>query len=422
MLARWNKLCWHILLKTIGMNFKKVYGLLVWSALVLAACSPKIKTPKPEAAKPVEKEKPVDKKPVKKFAQGASVSLLVPFKLNELNLKTATKAEIEKYAMPIDFYQGFKLGLDSAAAQGLNFKLNVFDTDDDNAHIATLFKNDRFKQSNLIIGPVFPDGLKFISNYSKDNNVLVVSPLAASQPADFNNPNLISIVNNIDLHAKKIGSYITKNFNPTNTIVVLINPRKTEDEQFAAPIRNYFQGNTKFIIQEYASAYAFETKMIKGKQYAVVVTSSDRAFVLPTIEKLYKLKHLPAGGYNISLFGHPNWVKQNYPTDKMQDLNTIISSSYKIDYKNSAVTTFIKKYRYQYGFEPGEYAFKGFDIGYYFGRLLTTYGEDYKDYIVKDRYKGLHNNFSFTHDEKLGYINTSLMLLKFKNFALNIVE
>ncbi|MNI43029.1 hypothetical protein D3C73_973460 [compost metagenome] len=106
----------------------------------------------------------------------------------------------------------------------------------------------------------------------------------------------------------------------------------------------------------------------------------------------------------------------------MQDLNTIISSSYKIDYKNSAVTTFIKKYRYQYGFEPGEYAFKGFDIGYYFGRLLTTYGEDYKDYIVKDRYKGLHNHFSFIHDEKLGYINTSLMLLKFKNFALNIVE
>lgn len=404
------------------MNFKKVYGLLVWSALVLAACSPKIKTPKPEPAKPVEKEKVADKKPVKKFAQGASVSLLVPFKLSELNLKTATKAEIEKYAMPIDFYQGFKLGLDSAATQGLNFKLNVFDTDDDNAHIAALYKNDRFKQSNLIIGPVFPDGLKFISSYSKENNTLVVSPLAASQPADFNNPNLVSIVNNIDLHAKKIGAYIAKTFNPASTIVVLINPRKTEDEQFAAPIRNYFQGNARFIVQEYASAYAFETKMIKGKQYAVVVSSSDRAFVLPTIEKLYKLKHLPAGGYNISLFGHPNWVKQNYPTDKMQDLNTIISSSYKIDYKNSAVTAFIKKYRYQYGFEPGEYAFKGFDVGYYFGRLLTTYGEDYKDYIVKDRYKGLHNHFSFIHDEKLGYINTSLMLLKFKNFALNIVE
>ncbi|WP_412465795.1 ABC transporter substrate-binding protein [Pedobacter sp. KLB.chiD] len=403
------------------MNLKKVYGLLILFMIVLGACSPKIRTPKPETGKPVEKEKPVDKKPIKKFSQ-ASVSLLVPFKLDQLNLKTATKAEIEKYAMPIDFYQGFKLGLDSAAALGLNFKLNVFDTEDDNAHIALLYKNERFKQSNLIIGPVFPDGLKFISNYAKENDAIIVSPLAASEPTEFNNPNLVSIVNNIGLHGKKIATYIAKNYNPANTIVIFINPKKTEDEAFAAPIRNYLRANSKFVVQEYASAYAFETRMIKGKQYAVVLSSSDRAFVLPTIEKLYKLKHLKTGGYNISLFGHPNWVKQNYPADKLQGLNTIISSSYKIDYKNPNVITFIKKYRYRYGFELGEFAFKGFDVGYYFGRLLATYGEDYRNYIVKDKYKGLHNNFSFIRDEKSGYINTSLMLLKYKNFALSPVE
>jgi len=403
------------------MNFKKVYGLPLLLMLVLGACSPKVRTPKPGTGKPTEKEKPADKKPIKKFTQ-ASVSLLVPFKLDELNLKTATKSDIEKYAMPIDFYQGFKLGLDSAAAQGLNFKLNVFDTQDDNAHISTLYKNERFKQSNLVIGPVFPEGLKFIANYAEENNVTIVSPLAATDPGEFNNPNLVSVVNNIGLHGKKIGTYIAKNFNPASTIVVLINPKKTEDEAFAAPIRSYFQNNGKFTVQEYASAYTFETKMIKGKQYAVIVTSSDRNFVQPTIEKLYRLKNLPKGGYSINLFGHPNWVKQNYPADKLQDLNGIISSSYKIDYKSAAVIAFIKKYRYKYGFEPGEYAFKGFDVGYYFGRLLVTYGEDYKDYIVKDRYKGLHNSFSFIYDQKLGYINTSLMLLKYKNFALNLVE
>jgi predicted RND superfamily exporter protein len=253
---------------------------------------------------------------------------------------------------------------------------------------------------------------------------LVVSPLAASQPADFNNPNLVSIVNNIDLHAKRIATYISKNFNPSNTIIVLINTRKTEDEQFAAPIKSFFEhyAKVKFVVQEYASSYAFETKMIKGKQYVVVVTSPDRAFVLPTVEKLYKLKNLPTGGYNIQLFGHPNWVKQNYPADKLENLNTIVSSSYKIDYKSAAVISFIKRYRSRYGFEPGEYAFKGFDIAYYFGKLISTYGEDYRDYLTKEKYKGLHNSFSFIHDEKFGYINTSLMLLRYKNYALNVVE
>ncbi|WP_316800137.1 ABC transporter substrate-binding protein [Pedobacter frigidisoli] len=404
------------------MNLKKVYWVLFSSILVLSACSPKVLTPKADNTKKTEKkEKPAEKKTIKKFNQ-AGISLLVPFKLDELNLKTASKADIEKYAMPIDFYQGFKLGLDSAAATGVNFKLNVFDTQDDNAHISMLYKNERFKESNLLIGPVFPDGLKFISTYSKENNALVVSPLAATNPAEINNPNLISIVNNVDLHGKKIAAYISKAYNPANTIIVLINPKKTEDESFAAPIRSYLQGEGKFTVQEYASAYTFETKMIKGKQYAVIVTSSDRAFVLPTIEKLYKLKTLASGGYNINLFGHPNWVKQNYPTEKVQALNTIISSSYKIDYKNAGTIAFIKKYRYQYGFEPGEYAFKGFDIGFYFGRLLSNYGEDFRDYLTKEKYKGLHNSFSFIHDEKLGYINTSLMLLKYKNFALTAID
>jgi len=403
------------------MNLKRNYWVLMLLALFLAACSPKVRTTKKETAKPNEKEKPEEKKTAKKFSQ-ANVSLLVPFKLDELNLKTATKTQIEKFAMPIDFYQGFRLGLDSAAAGGLNFKLNVFDTQDDNAHISVLYKNERFRQSNLIIGPVFPAGLKYISNYSKENNSTVVSPLAASNPAEFNNPNLVSIVNNIEIHGEHIGEYISKNFNPASTIVVIINPKKTDDEAFAAPVREYLKNNGKFLVQEYASAFTFETKMQKGKRYAIVVASADRAFVLPTIEKLYKLKNLASGGYNIDLFGHPNWVKQNYPTDKVQALNTIITSSYKIDYKNTGVIRFIKKYRYKYGFEPGEYAFKGFDVGYYFGKLLSDHGEEYREYLTKEKYKGLHNTFSFIYDEKLGYINTSLMLLKYKNFALEIVN
>ncbi|MDN3586775.1 amino acid ABC transporter substrate-binding protein [Pedobacter aquatilis] len=405
------------------MVLKYRYWFLVFFIVAFSACSPKIRTAKTETEKKTEQEKTPDKKTVKKIST-ANISLLVPFNLDNVKLKSMSKADVEKYAMPIDFYQGFKMGVDSIASSGINFNLGVYDTQDDNTHIGSIFKNEQFRKSNLVIGPVFPDGLKYITNYAKLNNVNIVSPLAASQPSDFNNPNLISIVNNIDLHARKIAAYISKNANPANTIVVIINTKKTEDEAFASPIREYLKSqlNGKLIVQEYASAFAFETKMIKGKQYALVVASSDRAFVLPTIEKLYKLKNLPTGGYAINLFGHPLWSKQNYPTDKLQNMNTIISSSYKIDYKSSNVINFIKRYRAKYGFEPGEYAFKGFDIGYYFSKLLSNYGEDYLEYLTKEKYKGLHNNFSFIHDAQYGYINTSLMLLRYKNFALDVVE
>lgn len=393
------------------------YWIIILSALLFSGCSPKIRpeTKKPEPPKQVEKIE----KPAEKFRQ-ANISLLAPFRLNEIKLKTATKAEVEKAAMAIDFYQGFKLGVDSAAALGQNFKLKVYDTQDNNTQIADLIDNGGLVGSNLIVGPVFPDGLKYITNYSISRNIPVVNPLAASQPSEFANPNLISIVNNIDLHAEKIGNYITGNYNPATTVIVLINPKSASDEVFAKPLRTYFTNAKKpFVFQEYASVFTMETKIVKGKQYVILVSSSDKKFVVPTLDKLMKLKK---AGLNCSLFGHPDWIKQNYSTDQLQALNTMVSTSYKVDYTRPEVNTFIKKYRLLFNFEPGEYAFKGFDIGYYFGRLLSIYGEDYLRHLTKEDYKGLHNSFHFKHDRESGYINTSLMLLRYKNFALNIVE
>ncbi|RZL31706.1 MAG: amino acid ABC transporter substrate-binding protein, partial [Pedobacter sp.] len=89
---------------------------------------------------------------------------------------------------------------------------------------------------------------------------------------------------------------------------------------------------------------------------------------------------------------------------------------------STAIVNFIKKYRAKFKFEPSEYSFKGFDIGFYFGKMLSKHGANYLDFITKEKYKGLHNNFSFIHDAQYGYINTSLMLLRYKNFALDIVE
>ncbi|WP_240755152.1 ABC transporter substrate-binding protein [Pedobacter sp. SYP-B3415] len=352
----------------------------------------------------------------------ANISLLLPFDINRAKLSTMTKQDLDKSSMAIDFYQGFRLGLDSAAQSGLNFQLNVFDTRDDNAQLAALYKREDFQKSHLLVGPVFPEGQKFIAAYTTENQVPVVSPLAASHPREFNNPNLISSVGNIGLHASKIVDYIAAHYDPARTVVVLINPKKTDDEVFAAPLRKRFQSKPKFVFQEFTSVYTLERRLIKGKNYVVIIASHDRSFVTPSVDKLYKLKYLKTGGYPISLFGHPNWVKQSYNTDKLQKLNTSITSSYRVDYKAAATKSFIRKYRKAFGFEPGEYAFKGFDNGYFFGHLLSRYGTDYPKYLTKELYKGLHNQFRFVYDPELGYINTAIMLLRYSNYSLQVID
>ncbi|HTM99691.1 MAG TPA: ABC transporter substrate-binding protein [Pedobacter sp.] len=397
---------------------------LFFLAVVTVACSPKVSPVKTPPAKPVPRESassgPV--KPVQKFTE-ANVSLLIPFKLNQLNLETATKAQIERADMAIDFYQGVKMGIDSAASFGLNFKVNVYDTKDESTQLLSLTKKEELVNSNLVIGPVFPEGVKNFTNFAISNDLAMVSPLAASRPADFNNPKLISIVNYIDQHGEKIAGYIGAKFQAANSIVVLINPKKTDDEEFAAPIRAFFkQKYPTLIVQEFASAYTFETRMIKGKKYAVIVCSSDIGFVTPTIDKLAKIAKLRAQDYQFYLFGHPNWLKQNYNINQLQTLNTIISTSYSVNYKDANVISFVKKYRANFNFEPSEYSIKGFDIGFYFGKLLAKHGKNYLDFITKDKYKGLHNSFNFGYSPLYGYFNKDLMLLAYKNLTLNLIN
>lgn len=389
---------------------------------VMVACSPKLrKTPViPDKGVPEVNQK--EPKPVKKFTE-ANISLLIPFKLNELNLKTATKAQVNRTDMAIDFYQGVKMGIDSAATLGLNFKVNVYDTRDDNTQLASLQKSEALKSSDLIIGPVFPEGVKYIANYSQTNDLTIVSPLAATKPSEFNNPKLVSIVNNIEQHAEKIAAHIGNNYQASTSMVVLINPNKKEDEEFVSAIKSYLkQKFPSLIVQEFSSTAIFETRMIKGKKYAVVLCSTDFPFVAVSIDKLVKLTRLRTGGYDLNLFGHPNWVKQNYNVDHLQTLHTIVSSSYFINYKNAAVITFIRNYRNKYQYEPSEYSFKGFDIGFYFGKLLVKHGENYLDYLTKEKYRGLHNSFDFAFDPQYGYYNQALMLLQYKNLVLNPIN
>ena len=392
--------------------------LLIFIGLCLAACSPKVQPVKKEL--PPEEVKAEEKRPSKKFTE-ATISLLMPFNLDDFKAKPQTKAELEKHAPAIDFYQGFKLGLDSAAAGGLNFKLNVYDTQENTNALDFLIKNDKLRGSDLVVGPIFPEGLKYIANYSREHQLTVISPLAASQPSEIGNPNLISIVNNISLHAAKITDYVSRKYAPEQTVVVLISTKSPADEVLAAPLREYFLNNNvkKLPFQEYASVFTMETKVPKNKKYVVMLSSPDQAFVTATINKLAKMK---AAGFNIDLYGHPDWIKQNYTIEKLQALNTMITCSYKVDYNSPEVVDFIKKYRQAFEFEPGEYAYKGFDIGFYFGKQLSKYGENYLKHLTKEKYNGLHNDFAFTKDDQSGYINTSLMLLQYKGFRLNIIE
>lgn len=396
-------------------------SLLILSFLVLlSACSRKVVPAKPGDQTSPKKEEPSKVRvPVKKSLDHSLV-LLLPFELNKINPETASRQDISKADLAIDFYQGFKLALDSLSQRGHNYKLQVFDTQDQETRVVNLARANSVRNNDIIIGPVFPDAISTFAEFSETIKVLQVSPLAASAPSQFKNPRLVTVNNSIDQHGWKIADFINKNYKAEQVNIVLINTQKNDDAKFAEPVKMYLKDLSagRFSITERPNSIGLESYLNPRKRNLVIIASSERAFLLPTIDRLYKLSR---DNYKIEVFGHPNSIKAKFlDPEKMQRLNTRLSSSYFVNYKLDRVKHFIARYRDEYGFEPSEFSFKGFDIGYYFGSLLEQYGKDYPDHLADQVYEGLHNNFRFRKDPVLGYLNTELMIIKYQGFELQL--
>jgi ABC-type branched-subunit amino acid transport system substrate-binding protein len=386
----------------------------------LAACSKKTapvaevpKKPAPEKSEPAKAEEP-------KVVAPHSLALLLPFNLDKINIKAADLKDIKKADLAIEFYQGFKLALDSLSSEGYNFKLQLFDSQEDELQIVNLARAKSVLTNDLIIGPIFPESIKTFSEFADLGNKLQVSPLAASDPAQFKNSKLVSLTNHIDQHSRKVADFINLNYKPANVQVVLINTRSNDDEKFAGPFKEFLQklSNGSFEIIERPNSIGLEEYLSTSKINLVIISSDKRDFVLPTIDRLYKVSQ---AGSKIEVFGHPNWVKAQFLNpEKMQWLNTRVTSSYYVNYKSKKVKSFVARYRDEFGSDPSEFSFKGFDTGYFFGKLLARYGNQYTSHLTDSEYEGLHNKFRFVHDKTSGYLNDELLMLKYQGFELQL--
>lgn len=404
--------------------------LVIFGVLFLVGCSPKT-APVKNTATPSVTSTPEKKEEVKSSKQETAnkkveqpemvISLVLPFELDAINYRTAALRDLSKAELAIDFYQGFKMGLDSAAHNyGGKFKLQVYDSKDNPAAAAVLAAKAGIKNSDLIVGPIFPDGIKTFSTYSKSMQKLTVSPLAAASPETFSNPYLITINNSIEQHVDKAVDFIKSGLKAKH--VLLIRSGQSDEYKYAVPFKKSIAGKVESFSEIGIKAVGIENifkHLNPTANNVVVLPSTDRNFLLSVTRELDKLTR----NFKISVIGHPAWDKLQFlDGNVMQNINAHITSAYKIDYKTPKIDGFIKSYRSRYELEPGEYAFKGFDIGFYFARIMAENDKSFTDYLTKATYKGLHNNIRLIKNNQFGYYNTELLVLKYQDFQLKRVD
>jgi len=396
-----------------------------------AACSPKTHPvvskpqPQPVVAPPnATVTKPVAKPPVKpavklQSQKVSSIAMLLPFNLDNLNVGGRySKADMQKANMAVEYYQGFKLALDSLTANGYNYRLQLIDSKDQPAEAHNLSLNPKVQNSDLIVGPIFPDGIKAFGVSAKP----LLSPLSPSSPAGFHNPSLITAIPPLAYHAKTSAQYVNDKLKAKK--VFILKSGFTEDNKYIIPFKQQLDSLSKlktkvipFVVVR-GVLTSLLPQLSKTEPNVFVLPTTNQAFLQVTLRSLDTL----AKNYPVVLIGHPSWEKLTFlKEDLLQRLKTIITSSDHVNYKAANTIAFIKAYRKAYRTEPSEFAIKGFDEGLYFGRLMA---EDETGAIKPEQHDfiGLHNDFHFVKKPATGWVNTHVYILKYANFELKAIE
>jgi len=401
--------------------------LFIGIAFMAAACSPKLQ---PVAVHPRQKEaeKPVAAQPVKENkpikAEGpkvSTISLLLPFDLNHLAPGASyTAVSLHEADIALDYYRGFKLGLDSLTALGYNYKLQVFDTRGDKAQAHSLANNPSVRASDLVIGPVYPEDMKaFTGNFTSAKQP-VVSPLSPASPATYKNAQMITMMPTLEYHAWATAKYINDKITPEKIFV--LRSGFSEENDYLIPFKRAIDSLSKKQTQivNITVIHGQLGNIIPQLSYSdknvFVIAATDQHFLTVTLRALDTLSRQ----YPVTVFGHPNWANYSFlKTDLLQRLNTHITSADRINFKAPGTMAFMRLYRETYHAEATAFAIKGFDEGMYLGAQAAT--GNLKN-ITQADYAGLHNRFIFQKKTGLGWVNTHVDVYKYANFELKKVE
>ena len=76
---------------------------------------------------------------------------------------------------------------------------------------------------------------------------------------------------------------------------------------------------------------------------------------------------------------------------------------------------FVKAYRDRFENEPGDYAFLGFDVTFYYGTALMQFGSSFPEHFDQVMTNPLHMSFKLMKTgEENGFRNENVVMLRFQ--------
>ena len=322
----------------------------------------------------------------------------------------------------LHFYEGVLLAVDSLQRQGMNVELNVFDTNQDKHVVDSLIQLDVFRELDLIIGPVYPEIQSSVANFAYKNRIPMVSPLSSSGNIEESNPYYFKVNPTKEYLIRKTADFINEEYFDKKLIVLQMGEYKHLPEVELVDLcrEKFFNAGLNWqtdnlLFHEYnfqaEGSLGLSRVVSKDRNNIFIIPSSTEAQLSVGITNLNTL----AEHYPVTLVGLSNIQRYNsIQIEYLHRINLTLLSPYFVDYKSKITNRFIGEFRTNFGTEPTQYSFQGYDIAFYFMSALYTYGKDFVECLPYLDVDLTQTNFSFDKVSRMGgYMNNGLFIVNY---------
>lgn len=301
----------------------------------------------------------------------------------------------------MDYYLGLKLGFSELEAEGFQANVSVWDTEPTDSlplnkiALSNLVKSENFRDQQVLIGPVYEDNFKAISQHSgliwKTTPSVWVSPMAYVKPSMSKGkgpyPNVNFFINDT-LRYKSVAKNIVGMF-PKHRICIVIDADKN----------NKLKGNIYKAVMQKLTTKLVTVHVLKNGVLTPALPKRDSivmAACIPDATLRVSLEKLIEKRQQCWLVADLGWFEDKRHYTGLNDPLCIYPTVNFTDFHDQATLEFSRKFFTTYGFEPSRFGFIGYDQGKFLGYSFMAFGPGFLSALPPDAtYEGLINSYRF---------------------------
>jgi ABC-type branched-subunit amino acid transport system substrate-binding protein len=323
--------------------------------------------------------------------------ILLPFNLNDITNSVGSN----KYTY--ELYEGMKIAAEQLKNDGIIVNLHAFDVKKTKLDFQILEKKEGFKNLDIIVGPLYPDPNNEAVPYAISNKIIQVHPLS-------NNLDLLKDGNSIFLmqpshlqQSKKVLEYVNSLNKNKSVSIYFGNARK--DSVFASIYR--LEALKKgYAITAFKKFNGTLQKLVPETGHVFLATDNNQG-----IKFLQSISYSKISSEIICTASSFAWEKT--PSSALTENVSLIYPEF-VSKEKEQVKNFEKIFLEKMAIHPSFYAFAGYDLVYFFGKMLKDGKDIFKLNIDSGSYKDEYLLSGFDFSGKIKE-NAIVPIVKYKN-------